>query len=346
MTTRKASFRRFAASVGIALITLTHTTASPAAGAIPTPGNVRFVDHGGPVLHTAQVNLLFWGSIWIASGTSHPTPDQITAALRTLTAAPYLTGLAQYRNITPAVLRGSTVITSSDPPPAFTDEQVGDFLNRQIDAGVLPNPDPDKQTLYIVVLPASAYAAGGSHFVGEHSYFTRHGQRIPYAWTDDTASLFTATKIISHELVESITDPEGSAVLGVAGACRQGGWCEIADICPDPVIVDGVAAAPYWSNLAGACVAPDRASASTAPDAYASRGTSRSSWLSQAGPSPVDPVAGGATVRSDHRMPRSVGPRSWGVAAPQHQASTCRSARRVPRRTIAAACGVNVRGCR
>jgi hypothetical protein len=257
------------------LITLTHTSASPAAGALPTPGSVRFVDHGGPVLHTAQVHLVYWGSTWIASGTSHPTPDQITAAFRTLTAGPYLGGRAQYGDIRPAVVRGSTVITSSDPPAAFTDEQVGDFLNRQIDAGVLPEPDPDNQTLYIVVLPASAHAAGDSHFVGEHNYYTRHGQRIRFAWTADSASLFTATRIISHELVEAITDPEGSAILGVTGACRQGGWCEIADICPDTVIVDGVAAAPYWSNQAGACIAPDQASASAVPDAYASRGSSR-----------------------------------------------------------------------
>ena len=273
MTTRKAGLRKFAAGLGIALITLTHTSASPAAGALPTPGSVRFVDHGGPILHTAQVHLAYWGSTWIASGTSHPTPDQITAAIRTLLAGPYLSGLAQYRDIQPAVLRGSTVITSSDPPAAFTDEQVGDLLNRQIDAGVLPEPDPDHQTLYIVVMPATAYTAGDSHFVGEHTYFTRHGQRIPYAWVDDTASLFTATQKITHELVESLTDPEGSAVLGVARTCRQDGWCEIADICPDPLIVDGVAAATYWSNQAGGCIAPDRASASAVPDAYASRGS-------------------------------------------------------------------------
>jgi hypothetical protein len=277
MTTRKAGFRKFAAGLGIALITLTHTSASPAAGALPTPGSVRFVDHGGPVLRAVKVNLAYWGSTWIASGTSHPTPDQITAAIRTLLAGPYLSGLAQYRDIQPAVVRGSTVITSSDPPAAFTDEQVGDFLNRQIDAGVLPEPDPDQQTLYIVVMPASAYAAGDSPFVGEHSYFTRHGQRIPFAWADDTASLFTATQNISHELVEAITDPEDSAVLGVAGTCRQKGWCEIADICPDPRIVDGIAAAPYWSNHAGTCIAPSRSGASAAPDVYASRGTSRSS---------------------------------------------------------------------
>ena len=272
MTTRKTGWRKVAAGVGFALITLTHASASPTAGAIPTPGNVRFVDHGGPVLHAAKIELVYWGKAWTASGTSYPTPEQITAAIGTLLAGPYLSGLAQYRGITPALLQGSTVITSSDPPAGFTPAQVRDFLNHQIDAGVAPQPDRDQQTLYILLLPASAYAAGDDpNLVGEHSYYERHGQRISYAWIDDTASLFTATKIITHELVEAVTDPQDGAVLGVAGTCSRAGWCEIADICPDPVIVDGVAAAPYWSNQASACIAPSRAGASAAPDASASR---------------------------------------------------------------------------
>ena len=276
MTTRKAGFRNVAAGLGIALITLIHASASTSADAIPTAGTVRFVDHGGPVLHAAKVHLVYWGSTWIASGTSYPTPDQITAAIHTVLAGPYLSGLAQYRAITPAVLRGSTVITSSDPPAGFTDEQVSDFLKTQLDAGVAPEPDRDQQTLYIVVLPATAHANGDSPFVGEHSYYTRRGQPIRYAWTDATASLLTATQKITHELVEALTDPDGNAVLGVPGTCSQGGWCEIADICPDPIIVDGVAAAPYWSNQAGACIAPAQASASTVSDAYASRGSGQS----------------------------------------------------------------------
>ena len=277
MTARHADLRKVVAGIGIALITLLYTSASATADAIPTPGSVRFVDHGGPVLKAAKVDLVYWGSTWIASGSSYPTPDQITAAIGTLLAGPYLSGLAQYRGIQPAVLRGSTVITSSDPPAGFTDRQVRDFLNRQVEAGAVPGePDRVQQTLYVVVLPATTHAAGDSPFVGEHNYYTRHGQQIHYAWAD-IASLFTATQIISHELVESITNPEGSAILGVAGTCRQDGWCEIADVCPDPLLVDGVAAAPYWSNQEGACIAPARASAAAPPDAYATRSGHRSS---------------------------------------------------------------------
>ena len=55
-----------------------------------------------------------------------------------------------------------------------------------------------------------------------------------FALTAVTLSLDRVTGTTTHELVEALTDPEGSAVLGIPGTCRQGGWCEIAVICrPD-----------------------------------------------------------------------------------------------------------------
>jgi hypothetical protein len=179
MTTRTAGVRKFAASLGIASVTLMQTSASPTAGALPLPGTVRFVDLGGPVLNQADVYLLHWGNTWTAAGTSYPTSDEITAAITTLIAGPYLTGLGQYRGIKPAVIRESSVVTSSDPPASFTDEQVGDFLDIQLDAGLVPDSDRDHQALYIVVMPVGAYSAGGSP--AEHIYYERHGQRIPFA---------------------------------------------------------------------------------------------------------------------------------------------------------------------
>jgi hypothetical protein len=71
------------------------------------------------------------------------------------------------------------------------------------------------------------------------------------------------TWIMSHELVESLTDPEGNAIVGVSGTCEQSGWCEIADICDSTVVVSGVAVSTYWSEQADKCVAPDRATSAT-----------------------------------------------------------------------------------
>jgi hypothetical protein len=279
----RASLRKLAAGVGIAVLALLHTGAAPRAGAVPAPGTARFVDRGGPVLHAARIHLLYWGSAWTATAASSPTPDQITAAVRWMVTGPYLSELAQYRGIRPAVLRGSAVVTTSDPHDGFGDEEVSDFLDAQFDARVVPAPDPDNQDLYIVVIPVGVSAGDSSEFDGEHSYYKRHGQRIHFAWIADSGSLAGATRILSHELVESLTDPDGSAILGVPGTCRQVGWCEIADICPGTAVVNGVTVDPYWSERAGACIAPDLASA-TAP---AQHRAPHATATSKACPTPV-----------------------------------------------------------
>src|SRR5882757_10233877 len=98
--------------------------------------------------------------------------------------------------------------------------------------------------------------ASNTSFIGEHTYYTRGGQRIHFAWITNSGSLSSVTSIISHELVESATDPEGSAWLGVAGTCNQGGWCEIADVCSSVSQLDGVTVQSYWSNQDGACSVP------------------------------------------------------------------------------------------
>jgi len=257
----RARLRKLAASMGLVVVVLLNTGASPTEGAIPGAWTTHFVDNGGPVLRTAQVYLLYWGSHWPATGAYVPTPHQITAAFQTLVAGPYLSGLAQYRDIRPAVLRGSTVVTTSRAHSGFDDADVSEFLNVQLDAGVVPGPDPANQTLYFVILPVGISAGGyRPKFDGGHDYYTRRGQRIHFAWAADSGSLDGATWIASHELVESITDPEGTAILGASPTCEQSGWCEIADVCTDTSTINGVAVSNYWSERARACVAPDLAS--------------------------------------------------------------------------------------
>jgi hypothetical protein len=135
-------------------------SASPTAGGVLPSETAHFVDHGGPILHTAQIHLLYWGGHWPATGIYFPTTTQITAALQTLLVGPYLNGLAQYRHIQPAVLRSSTIVTTSNPHNGFDDHDIAAFLNTQFDAGVVPGPDPDNQSLYLVVLPVGISASG------------------------------------------------------------------------------------------------------------------------------------------------------------------------------------------
>lgn len=218
-------------------------------------GAAKFADNGGVVLQVPQLYLIYWGSGWTSVPAPTPTSDQVTAACQSLMASAYLTGLAQYRGIGRGFLRGSAVITTSNPPNGFTDQQVANFIDGELNAGTIPAPDVDNETLYCVVVPKGVNASNTS-FIGEHTYYTRGGQRIHFAWITNSGSLSSVTSIISHELVESATDPEGSAWLGVAGTCNQGGWCEIGDVCSSVSQLDGVTVQSYWSNQDGACSVP------------------------------------------------------------------------------------------
>jgi len=249
-----AKLRKLAFAAGIALALSTGVVASVIVEAPPASASTRFVDHGGRVLSAARVYLIYWGRYWAPDRVASPTPDQITHALRTVLAGSYLSALTQYRNIGPAVIGGSHVITTTDPPSRFTDEDIEAFLNTLFDAEVLPAPDD--QAIYVVTIPPGIYTGEGDDLVGEHNYYRRDEHRIHYAWTTDSEVLEGATQTTTHEIVETVTDPEGTAILGTPGTCEGERLCEIADICSDAAKLNGVMVAPYWSNIAGRCVIP------------------------------------------------------------------------------------------
>jgi len=249
-----AKLGKLAFAAGIALSLSTAVAASVIVEAPPASASIRFVDHGGRVLSAAHVYLIYWGRYWAPDRVASPTPDQITHALRTVLAGSYLSALTQYRNIGPAVIGGSHVITTTDPPSRFTDEDIEAFLNTLFDAEVLPAPDD--QAIYVVTIPPGIYTGEGDDLVGEHNYYRRDGHRIHYAWTTDSEVLEGATQTTTHEIVETVTDPEGTAILGTPGTCDGERWCEIADICSDAAKLNDVMVAPYWSNIAGRCVIP------------------------------------------------------------------------------------------
>ena len=108
-----------------------------------------------------------------------------------------------------------------------------------------------------MIVPAGIHSGEGN-LDGAHSYDQRQGQRIHFIWTADSANVDSATAILSHELVEAVTDPEGTGFLGVAGTCHQHGWCEIADICGSTGLINGVTVQSYWSNRTRNCIIPSR----------------------------------------------------------------------------------------
>jgi hypothetical protein len=262
----RSSAARSAAAVAAALAAVLSSGAALTASAADRPTrsgawsvteqsgqHAKFVDRHGLVLPNPQLYLIYWGGAWRAAPT--PTAAQVTDAVRTLMSSAYLTGLSQYHGSGRGALRGSTLVASSDPAEGFTDEQVARFVDDQITAGTVPGPDPANQTVYGVVMPTGV--TPGFATWGKHHYFERSGQRIHYAWFTNVGDLGSITGIVSHELVETATDPEGGGFRGVTGTCDEPGWCEVADICESTLsTVDGVTVEAYWSNRDNSCVTP------------------------------------------------------------------------------------------
>jgi hypothetical protein len=219
---------------------------------------INFTDHGGAVIQFVRVYLIFWGNAWASSPPPTPTTAQVTDAINRIVSGGYMTGLAQYRGIGQGYILGSTTVTSSSPVQGYTDAQVATLVQNLISAGTIPNLDRDNQTLYCVFTPKGINHQGGGA-IGEHTYYTdSSGRRVHFAWVTNNGTLSEVSIIASHEICESATDPEGTSVLGDAGTCSGGGWCEIGDVCEGTDgTVNGASVQSLWSQKDGKCVVFD-----------------------------------------------------------------------------------------
>jgi len=224
----------------------------------------NFTDFGGPVLPAMSVQLVFWGSAW--SDASSQSPDDVAAVFGAVLSGPYMSSLAQYRGIGNGDLAGATLVAESEPPNPFSNDAVTALLKLLFEQNRLPEPDSGPQLLYCVVMPPGV-SATDPNVIGEHSLFHFCNVELPfdfdiakkvyYAWVLNDGTLEGMSTIFSHEAVEAATDPEGNAIMGDAGSCYGGGWCEIGDVCQGDIgMSNGVTVQAYWSQRDGACVIP------------------------------------------------------------------------------------------
>jgi hypothetical protein len=236
---------------------------SGGAGAMNT-----FADNGGRILRNIHLFCIFWGNPWITPAgpitPTTPTIGNVLDAARRIVDSPYMSGLAQYRRIGRGKVSGTALVNSvvgsslADPPNPFTDNDVSTLVENLIAGGLVADPNTITDPLYIVFVPTGVGQGGST--IGEHTFYTRgDGVRVPYAWVTNDGTLANLSIILSHEIVEACTDPEGSAFLGIAGTCSGSGWCEIGDICSNSGDVNGVTVQEYYSNREGRCIIPDAA---------------------------------------------------------------------------------------
>lgn len=216
---------------------------------------------GGPTLSNPNVVLIFWGAEWETAtpGMGSTSQSQVTAAVQHLLTTTYLDDMKQYglQNIT----FGGTFNVTSEPPANFMYSNVSGLVKSMIDAGTLPDPDDSWQNVYMVMMPQPANFIGPD--VGAHGTAPDNQSADPdyfLAGFVEFGDIDAVTKIFSHELVESISDP--SPIVDTAWAMDHSfpagtGENEIGDACNDTWDrLDGILVEAYFSQNERACVIP------------------------------------------------------------------------------------------
>jgi len=221
--------------------------------------------HGGAIATGTPLQLLFWGQDWqsrIDPNTGGLLSDTFTAAVRSILASAWMSGLVQYGVRRSAL--GSSRIVPTDPPflpHTFDNGDVENLIQSLIDSGQFPEPDePGGRNLYVVFMPRNTKHpdVNGIQISGEHSSFNTGSaidvDRAWYAFICDK-DFDEMIRAFSHELVEMCTDPEDDGWKVDDGGT---GCDEIGDLCNNRTApVNGVNnVEAYWSNREGTCIIP------------------------------------------------------------------------------------------
>jgi hypothetical protein len=260
------------------------------------PPNMTFSMNPARVLKNVHVHLIFWGSAW--AGNLNALAGQITDAVQNMLSGPYMTYLAQYgvgrgslHRTTFVTDRGEppNVVTDSDGNPigtGFTDQDVFNFLIQLLDDSDtthVPEPDERFPLFYCVIMPPTATyfdtknPPNKNNTVGANAGFTWRdtdlgdvdNDPLTVAWIGNDGTLDYVTQVLSHELVETCTDPDnGQGIVQITPTCppppppppapATSQSCQIGDPCTGTCDrVNGVSVQGYWSEADKRCITPN-----------------------------------------------------------------------------------------
>ncbi|HEV3227250.1 MAG TPA: S-layer homology domain-containing protein [Acidimicrobiales bacterium] len=265
---------------------------SPTPQSAPPGAHLRYFN--GPVMAHVSVQSLYYGAGTYQAGAG-PGESTMTEYFRNVLNSPYVDWLTEYNTPNQSIGRGSyrgqTTITPSNANNGSTIDDVNlqAELAAQLDSGGVPPSQLDGgfvKTVYAIFLPrgktiTQGGATGGepNGFCAYHGTISHNGVPIPYMVLpdfDDPAHRYNVGcghdptllnnffSVTSHELIESVTDPN----IGIANNDPVGiiGWYdlangEIGDICaPQQGTVTGGNGATLvvqleFSNTVNDCIA-------------------------------------------------------------------------------------------
>jgi len=228
----------------------------------PPDASMRLMPHAGVTLPAMQVGIIYVGDV--ADGGA-PSED---ALLSFLLASQYWRLLGEYGIGAAAVVGSARIPTAALLQPGDLDEnglvtvlvlqqRIAEALNGDDDsgAGVVSIPGAEA---YVVLLPDGVNVALGQRGTyiyqtcidetGYHGYDGFEPYMVLPPCPDGRSSYAAA-----HELTEMATDPHPFQGWASDSDIPVNGG-EVADLCPQQIVEEGVIVTRLWSNQAGGCV--------------------------------------------------------------------------------------------
>lgn len=224
----------------------------------------------GPHLATVSLQLIFLGPEW--STQTNPSEQDVVNSVNTILNSSYLSEMGQYGYQGPIKV-ANVENWDSDPPNPFQFRDIVNNMTALVQYNqVVP---PSTPGVVYALFPAKEYIPGGdlAGTAGSHGMVTFSSGSAPVMWSSSANQLSILMWSFTHELVETISDPQIPFALNWQMDRTISGGNEIGDaiVGAGPQHLDGprivlppgyqlawssTAAAPYWSQIHHAGVLP------------------------------------------------------------------------------------------
>jgi hypothetical protein len=222
----------------------------------PSHGGGQLLGQSAPGV---PIYTIFWGSYWATTegkGYAKRIEDSLNPIFNW---SPYLDGLHQYNiSYRAGVGTSGTVEVPNDSDPSslgFSMSDLQSIVRNAINNQGLPGPNTySNEGMYVVF---TQYPSFCKEHPNTYAFHTNDSGNIVEAWISGFGGIDKVTTRLSHEVVESITDPNGDGWQVEPRSPDK--WNEVADNEAQNYTyrLNGYQVQSYWNPANGAFMVPD-----------------------------------------------------------------------------------------
>jgi hypothetical protein len=206
--------------------------------------------HGGPVVTNAHIALIFWGDYW-TSPIGQSAQAMISSSASTITSGVYFSLLDQYIGPNSETIDGVWNMPGDGSGGVGCEGDLA--LQNALEQGLVAGHGPGTPNMiYVNITPPSTGGEGTCHGRDQSNGFGYvwlylHTQSETYTGSNAVPIAPVPTTLdFTHEVVESMTDLDQASPAWTMSVAA--GENEIADVCGQLAVLDGVMVRAYWSN--------------------------------------------------------------------------------------------------